>query len=288
MALSAVPSRPESFWGIPRLCTVVTPAILALLGYVASVLVGVSLGIVGAGGSILMVPILSYLFLVPATLATTYSLFVVGVTAGVGAIEYLRARDVDFRVALSFGVPSSLGVLVSRSLVVPLLPEDLFRISGYTVGRDQALLVLFAVLMIVAAAAMIRPRTVVVAQGLEKPPASMVGLGAAVGLVMGLVGAGGGFLIIPALVVQGRLPMRLAVGTSLVIISANSLIGFAGAALRQPVEWPLILAASLLAVGGILAGSRLAKHISGAKLKPAFGVFVLLMGAVIVVREILR
>ncbi len=255
-----------------------------ILGYAASFLIGVSLGLIGAGGSILTVPVLVYLFGVKPTLATAESLLVVGATALVGAVLAARRGEVSGRHVLLFGVPSIVTVILARRWLVPAIPADLGLIS-----RDQALLGAFSILMILAAQAMIRPSK-------PKPETStggdsprIVAQGLMVGLVTGIVGAGGGFLIIPALVLFGGLDMKKALGTSLAIISINTLLGF-GTHLVGGGQAELGLLGSILAMalGGLVLGSYLAKRISGAKLKPMFGWFVLVMGSAILINEILR
>ncbi len=257
---------------------------LEVFGYIASALIGISLGVIGGGGSILTVPVLVYLFGLSATTSTSYSLFIVGLTALVGSFSYFRRSEVDLRVAVSFGAPSILAVYLTRSLVMPRLPD---QIGG--LKRDTLLLILFAILMILASAGMIRPQKVAPQESVAGSPGWIVlaeGLG--VGFLTGLLGAGGGFLIIPVLVLLARLPMKTAIGTSLVIIAFKSLIGFGGDLQRAAaIDWGLLLTISGIAILGIAIGTWLSRRVSGEKLKPAFGFFVLVLGTLLILKETL-
>ncbi|MBC6698946.1 sulfite exporter TauE/SafE family protein [Hymenobacter puniceus] len=270
----------------------------SLLGYFAAVFIGLSLGIMGGGGSILTVPVLVYLMGVSPVLSTAYSLFVVGSTSVVGAAGYFRKGLVSVPTALLFLGPSVAAVFFTRRVLMPAIPPELFRLSGLVFTKDLLVLVAFAALMVVAAASMIRSRPEPVAVGpvavgpdtktaqfLNYPLILVIGL--LVGLLTGFVGAGGGFLIIPALVLGARLPMKLAVGTSLAIIALNSLIGFTGdLSAGTHIEWPFLLGFLAFALLGIVLGTYLSRFIPGAKLKPAFGWFTLAMGSFILLREL--
>lgn len=276
-----------------------------LIGYLASIIIGVSLGLIGGGGSILTVPVLVYLFSVDAVPATAYSLFIVGLTSLVGSIGYFQKGLVNVKTAIIFGIPSIIAVFLTRAYIVPAIPKTIFSVGNWTVTKGVLLLLLFALLMVVASYSMIKKNTTAEQQtdtdknntppeagqnelGQQKFNYPLILLeGGVVGILTGLVGAGGGFLIIPALVVLSKLPMKEAVGTSLVIIAAKSLIGFMGEHSDTPVEWPLLLQVSAFAIGGIFVGMALSKRIDGAKLKPAFGWFVLIIGIYIIIKETL-
>jgi uncharacterized protein len=258
---------------------------MVVLGYIGALIMGLVLGLIGGGGSILTVPILVYLFSVDKVTATAYSLFVVGSTAAVGSVSHVRQGNINWSSALWFGAPSIAAVFATRAWLMPALPDTFGPVS-----KGTALLILFALLMLAAAITMVR-RTTPVRPTATRGNALAIGLtlleGAAVGTLTGLVGAGGGFLIIPALVVLGGLGMKQAIGTSLVIIAAKSLIGFSGDLLTgPPVDWSLLLSCTGVAVVGILIGSALGARIPGDRLKPAFGWFVLVMGAGILVTEL--
>ena len=279
-------------------------------GVALALVVGAIMGLSGAGGSILTVPILVYVVGVDAVTATAYSLFVVGVTSVVGTASYWRRGLVNVRAAVAFSIPSLVVVFLTRSLLVPAIPAYLGTVAGIAVSKDLFILVLFAVIMALGAISMIvRPRSRLTMSGAATVPTSVppspagaasstdgpakVSIplaaleGTVIGVLTGVVGAGGGFAIVPALVVFSRLPMRIAVGTSLTIIAAKSLAGFVGdVTLQGRFDWGLLVAFTALAVVGILVGSRIGRHVPGDKLRPAFGWFVLAAAAGILVREL--
>lgn len=263
---------------------------MELFGYLASILIGISLGLIGSGGSILTVPVLVYLFSVDAVAATAYSLFIVGFTAALGSIGYFRKGLVNLKTALVFGAPSIAAVFLTRAYLVPAIPKEVFHLGSFVVSKGLLLMLLFAVLMIAASYSMIK-KDKSKQQATSEPQSFNYPLilleGALVGILTGLVGAGGGFLIIPALVLLSKLPMKEAVGTSLVIIAAKSLIGFFGESSETAIDWTLLSAVTAVASVGIFIGIYLSKRIDGAKLKPAFGWFVLIMGIYIIVKETL-
>lgn len=275
---------------------------MEIIGYIGAVVMGLSLGLIGGGGSILTVPILVYLFQVDAVLATAYSLFIVGLTSLVGSVSHVRLGNVHWRTAIVFGIPSIISVFLTRSYLVPMIPNPIMTFgqdpsSGATlvITKSVGLLLLFAVIMVMAAYSMIKPAkksgTDTLKNAEDVQPQFNYPLilaeGAIVGLVTGLVGAGGGFLIIPALVLLAKLPMKQAVGTSLMIIAAKSLIGFVGDMRgNEVIDWSFLGVFSSIAVVGILLGSWLSKRIPGEKLKPAFGWFVLVMGTYIIIKEL--
>lgn len=263
---------------------------MLVLGFVLAILVGVSLGLIGSGGSILTVPILVYVMGVDPVLATAYSLFIVGATALVGGIQNARDGRVDFKTALIFGIPSIIAVYITRAYLVPVIPESVFTLFDFEVTKPIFLMVIFAIVMVAASITMIKPQKN--KQLGEEIPMSynypMILLeGSVVGVLTGLVGAGGGFLIIPALVLLAKMPMKKAVGTSLFIIAAKSLIGFTGDLKgSEIIDWKLLLVFTTASVFGIIIGILLAKKIPGEKLKTSFGWFVLVMGIYIIVKEL--
>ncbi|HLT88096.1 MAG TPA: sulfite exporter TauE/SafE family protein [Sphingobacterium sp.] len=262
---------------------------MEIAGYISSIFIGIALGIIGGGGSILTVPVLVYLFSIDAVLATAYSLFVVGTTSIIGSFSYFRKALINIRTAIVFGIPSIVAVYLTRAYIVPALPDEIFHIGDFILTKNMMVMLLFAILMIVASYSMIkkdRPRIEgVLAEQRFNYPLILIE-GTVVGILTGIVGAGGGFLIIPALVVLGKLPMKEAVGTSLVIIAAKSLIGFFGESSESTINWTFLLTVTGFAIVGIFIGMALSKKIDGDKLKPAFGWFVLLMGIYILIKEI--
>ncbi len=262
---------------------------MEIIGYLASIVMGLTLGLIGGGGSILTVPILVYLFDVDPVLSTAYSLFVVGLTSAVGSFSHFKSGNVHIKTAIIFGMPSIAAVYSIRKFIMPIIPDPVFTIGSVEVSKSLAVLVLFAVLMLLASITMIRKPL----QQKEGPvkvnynyPLIFIE-GIVVGSITGLVGAGGGFLIIPALVLLAGLPMKQAVGTSLVIIALKSLIGFTGDLGGELViDYQFMLIFSLFAMVGIIIGSYLTRFIPNEKLKPVFGWFVLVMGVYILVKEL--
>lgn len=250
---------------------------------------GTSLGLIGGGGSILTLPILVYLFGIPAELSTAYSLFIVGLTSLFGSFTHMKMGNIHWKTALVFGIPSIISVYLTRHFVVPAIP-DILLTTPFKMDKDMGILILFAVIMVLASYSMIKkgkPQTQLEVGAISYNYPLILVEGAVVGFVTGLVGAGGGFLIIPALVILAKLPMKQAVGTSLVIIASKSLLGFLGDLGRgQVIDWTFLVGFSAIAVVGIFFGAFLSKKISGDKLKPAFGWFVLVMGIYIIVKTL--
>ncbi len=267
--------------------------ILTLFGYLGGVLIGVSLGLIGGGGSILTVPVLVYLMGTSPVLATAYSLFIVGFSSLVGSFNYIKKEMVSLKTAVIFGLPSIFAVYGTRKYLVPSIPDTIFQTGSFALSKDLGVMLLFALLMIGASYSMIKKKKGDVEEEAKEsepqkfnyPVIMLEGL--VVGTLTGLVGAGGGFLIIPALVVLSKLPMKMAVGTSLLIIATKSLLGFMGDVANYQIDWMFLATFSLLAVVGIFIGGWLSNYVSGKKLKPAFGVFVLVMGISIILKELL-
>lgn len=263
---------------------------MEILGYAASIIMGLSLGLIGGGGSILTVPILVYLFGIDPVASTAYSLFVVGLTSALGSFSHFKKGNVHLKTALIFGIPSILSVYSVRKFLVPVIPDPVFSVGSFEVSKGLAVMILFAVLMLLASFSMIRkPKEEVKKEGPIKYNFPLIfAEGLFVGGITGLVGAGGGFLIIPALVLLAGLPMKQAVGTSLLIIGLKSLIGFTGdLGSDLEIDYRFMLLFSAFATVGIIAGSYLTQFISNEKLKPLFGWFVLMMGSYILVKELL-
>jgi len=257
------------------------------LGYLAAVLIGVSLGLIGSGGSILTVPVLVYLFHIDPLLATTYSLCIVGVSSIAGVISRLRQRLLDFKVILIFGAPSILGVFIARKYILSAIPANFSIGSDTILSKASFIMLFFASLMLVSALSMIlgKSKKEIDGEKAEYGP-SLAFVGLLEGLVTGIVGAGGGFLIIPALVLLGKLSMKKAIASSLFIITIKSLVGFGGDLLHVNVDWKFISIIIVLATLGIITGNYLNKTIDGAKLKKGFGWFVLFMSLVIIFEQV--
>jgi uncharacterized membrane protein YfcA len=259
-----------------------------IVGYVLAVFVGITLGLIGSGGSILSVPILVYVMNVSPTLATAYSLFIVGTTALVGGFQKAKQKLVDYKKVVLFGIPTVITVFITRKFLVPLLPDTITITSDILIRKEVLIMLVFAVVMIFASIRMIKPLKKEIINDDDKLNYFRIIIqGIFIGLVAGFVGAGGGFLIIPALVFMAKTPMKMAIGTSLFIIAIQSLIGFLGDLItKQIIDWKLILIFTGLAIVGIFIGSALSKKIKEDKLKTGFGWFVLLMGIYIVIKEL--
>lgn len=263
---------------------------MELLGYVGAALIGVSLGLIGGGGSILTVPVLVYLFRVEPILATSYSLFIVGLTSLVGAIPKYKHKLIDIKTAIVFGLPSILSVFLTRKFLMPAIPDHIATIAGLAISKSMFIMVIFAVLMLFASYSMIRSSDEEESEEEDVKRVFNYPLiileGFIVGALTGLVGAGGGFLIIPALVILSKLPIKQAIGTSLLIIGAKSLIGFTGDLGNMNVDWSFLALIASIAVFGMFIGHALSKRISSGKLKKGFGWFVLAMGVYIITKEL--
>ena len=259
-----------------------------ILGYFSAVLIGITLGLIGGGGSILTVPVLVYILGINPVLATAYSLFIVGISALVGALKNAKMGNIDYKTGFVFAIPSFIAVFFTRRNLVPAIPAEIFSYSNWVLTKDMAVMLFFAFVMLLAAFSMIKGRsnkTGVKSKEFNYPLIIIEGL--FVGTVTGLVGAGGGFLIIPALVLLAGLPMKKAVGTSLMIIAIKSIIGFTGdLSTNLEIDWSFLFIFSALAVAGIIIGSYLSKVIEGAKLKTAFGYFVFIMAFTVILKEL--
>jgi uncharacterized membrane protein YfcA len=263
---------------------------MEIIGFAAAIIMGLSLGLIGGGGSILTLPILVYLFGLDPVLSTAYSLFVVGLTSLIGSFSHFRQGNVHLKTAIIFGIPSIISVYAVRKFVVPIIPDPFFSVGDFAFSKALFVMVLFAVLMLLASFSMIRkPKQEKEAKSEVKYNYPLIfAEGLLVGGITGLVGAGGGFLIIPALVLLAGLPMKQAVGTSLLIIALKSLIGFTGdLGSGLSIDYNFMLMFSGFAIVGIVLGSYLTKFIPNEKLKPAFGWFVLIMGVYILGKELL-
>jgi len=263
--------------------------LLEILGYFSALITGISLGLIGGGGSILAVPVLAYLFSVNEKVATAYSLFIVGVSALVGGLKQHLKGYVDWRTAVVFGLPAIVGVSVVRRFVVPALPEVLFNIDDFEFTRRMGMFGLFAILMIPAAFSMLNTRKEKKQKGdgtVKYNYPLIIGEGLLVGGITGMIGAGGGFLIIPALVILANVEMKVAVGTSLIIIAFKSLLGFfIGDALTMEIDWMFLIVFTLISFVGIFIGSYLSNFIDGNKLKKGFGYFIFIMAIFIFYME---
>jgi uncharacterized protein len=265
-----------------------------VIGYICFVLIGFILAVIGGGGSMLAVPILVYLFNLSAQVATGYSLFIVGLTSLIGSFSCLRRGDFKLEALYLFAIPSLISIFCTRYFIMPALPQVLFSFGSLEVTKDSAILLVFSFVVLMVSVTMISKKPNADRKDLMwseffktplKIPFIML-LGIIVGFISGFVGAGGGFMIIPVLVIFLRMPMKKAIGTSLIIIAVNSLIGFAGNIGNMDIDWKFLALVSSIAVAGIFAGGFVAAYIPGKKLKPAFGWFSLMVGVFILIKEI--
>ncbi|TXK45843.1 sulfite exporter TauE/SafE family protein [Pontibacter qinzhouensis] len=284
---------------------------MEILGYIAAMLIGLSLGLIGGGGSILTVPVLVYLIGLNPILSTAYSLFIVGLTSLVGSWKFYKKGLVSLKTAVVFGLPSIVAVYATRRYIVPAIPENIFSVGDFIVTKGVLLMLLFAGLMVFASISMIKNKKEAPAEPADtvnenmdteldveridpaekhpKPTFNYGGIlaeGLVVGTLTGLVGAGGGFLIIPALVLFSKLDMKMAVGTSLLIIAVKSLFGFLGDIYNYEIDWLFLAIFSIISIAGIFIGTFLSTKVHAEKLKISFGWFVLIMGIYIIIKEI--
>jgi uncharacterized membrane protein YfcA len=266
---------------------------MEIIGYIASIGIGISLGLIGSGGSILTVPVLVYLFSIHPLIATSYSLFVVGISSIVGAYPKFKQNLISFKTAFVFAIPSLISVFISRTFILPNIPQHIVYINNFEITKAILIMIVFAVLMIAASVSMIKEKKCI---GCPDEPEELafnypliIFEGIIIGAITGFVGAGGGFLIIPALVMLSKLTMKRAIGTSLTIIAINSSVGFIASMIthHEHLQYLLLFKVTGLAIIGIMIGNQLSKNMDGFSLKKGFGVFVLIMGTYIVIKELL-
>ncbi len=261
-----------------------------LLGFIGAFLVGLILGLIGSGGSILSVPILVYLFGINPITATAYSLFIVGTTSLIGSIKNIRYKLINYSSTLLFSFSAVITVYLTRKYLIHLIPQTIINSGAIFLSKDQLIMLLFSLLMLVAGFLMIKrtPKTIV---GLKQtktiaPNKLLIfAEGSLIGFLTGLIGAGGGFIIIPILVILSDLRMKVAIATSLAIISLKSLIGFLGDVQNLEIDWVFLLTFTLISVIGIFIGQLFSQKVADNKLKMVFGLFVILIGLLILLIE---
>ncbi len=257
--------------------------------YFFAVFIGVILGLIGAGGSILTLPFLTYLVGIEPILATSYSLFIVGITSFFGALTKIKEGNIDKKIALYFSIPSLLSVYFTRKIIIPSIPDIIINFNGFIISKNTAIMVLFSFIMFFAALSMIGLIKGRIGKKQRKNNVSKIIIeGVLIGLFTGLVGAGGGFIIIPTLVLFSGLSMKKAVGTSLTIIAVKSLFGFIGDISNSlNISWDFLLPFCLLSIIGMFIGVRVGRGVDGDKLKKHFGYFILIMSFFIILKETL-
>lgn len=265
--------------------------LIEIIGYACAMLVGISLGVLGSGGSILTVPIMVYLLHVNAVDATGYCLFVVGITSAIGCIPYIRKKLVDVRIAAIFAVPSIVSVFLTRKFLMPIIPNPVMVTSSFILSKELLIMLLFALVMIIVAYNMIRKADFKEQSEKDIQKVNYIWLsciGLLSGIFTGILGVGGGFIIIPTLVLLAKIPIRMSVGTSLFIIAFNSLSGFTGEYMERHeiMDYSLLFLFAALSVAGIFIGFLLTLKLHPSQIKKIFGWFVLVMGFGILIKEI--
>ena len=259
-----------------------------MVALILALFVGISLGLIGSGGSILSVPILVYILHIEPVLATTYSLFIVGSTAFLGGFQKVKQRLVDFDKVLLFGFPTVIAVFVMRYFLIPKIPNNIELSQNVRLSKSVLILTIFAIVMLFASFKMITRQLPIADSNHERVTYFKIMLqGVVIGMIAGFVGAGGGFLIVPALILLTKTPIKIAIGTSLFIVALQSTVGFlADYRLFSTLQWPLLLGFTFFSVVGLFIGNQLSKKINGEKLKTGFGYFVLLMAVYILIKEV--
>lgn len=262
---------------------------IEFIEYISALIIGLLLGLTGGGGSILTVPVLVYILKFDPIIASSYSLFIVGMTSTFGTLINLKKGNVVLKTGILFAVPSLISVYITRTYIVHSIPTILFQNGTFNLTKDLFLMVLFAVVMFFAALSMLRTPKITSTESFEKKPnVYLIFLQIfCVGILIGLIGAGGGFLIIPALIHFAKLPIKKAIGTSLFIIACNSLIGFSGDVQNINADWAFLFKFAAFAMTGIFIGIYLSRFFKEQSLKKIFGWFVLTMAVFIVTKEIL-
>ncbi len=263
---------------------------MEILGYFGALLVGVILGLFGGGGSILGIPIMVYILGISPTLASSYSLFIVGTTATFGAVQKTLQGLSHLKIGLLFGAPCIVMSYLTRLIILPAIPQHLFSFGDLPVSKDLLIMLLFAVLIFYAGFSMIKGRKGIVRKVSRKSKRDIVKviiLGTLIGFITTLVGSGGGGLIVPALVLLLGMEMKQAVGTSLLIVCSKSLIGFVGDLQNKvQLDWNFLLTFVGIAILGIFIGNIFSKYVDSDKLKKAFGVFIVVLAIYILTKEI--
>ena len=261
---------------------------LEIIGYFGAFLTGVVIGLFGGGGSILAVPIFVYLFKLNPILATSYSMFVVGFSATIGTIINIKKKLIEYNTAIIFIIPALISVFLTRRFVIPNLPDVIASLGSFVFTKDMGLMLLFSFIILLSAFFMMKKSRTKIASNLKRDInySLLVLIGLGVGLLTGLVGAGGGFIIVPALVLFARLEIKQAVATSLIIITFNSLIGFTTDLTFLNIDWYFLISFTMFSVSGIFLGTHLSTLVKESTLKTNFARFMVLMALVIIFKEV--
>lgn len=260
---------------------------MEVLGFTISVLMGISLGLLGGGGSLFAVPVLVYIFGINATLSSMYSNFMVGITAGIGFYGYYLKDLVCFKSALDFLFPAITSIVLFKEYLIPLLPDTFSVFDFQMVSKSSLILILTGLLMLIAAIRMLaRDENKSLNQTYEVESVYLMLSGIVIGGLTAFIGIGGGFLIVPALLAYGKLPMKRAVGTALLIIFLKSFTGFSIDLLQVQLDWPFLLKFSSFGLAGMLAGIYLSGLVPNEKLKKGFAWLILGVGSMVLIKEL--
>jgi uncharacterized membrane protein YfcA len=264
---------------------------LIILGYICSLLIGLALGTLGSGGSILTVPIMVYLMNVSPVDATGYSLFVVGTTSLIGFLNFSRKGKVEIKTAVIFAIPSLICVFLTRKFLVPSIPEHIHFFGQSDMSRDKFFMILFALLMLFVAAKILLGGKNISSEEVSthrKNYGVLILSAVVAGFLTGFLGVGGGFIIIPSLMFFGKVSPKMSIGTSLLIIACNSFIGFMSEMIHrsEEIDYFFLLTFSAISVIGVLIGFKILTKITSLQLRNAFGFTVLLVGIYIFFREV--
>ncbi len=262
--------------------------IIEILGYLGALMVGMVLGLMGSGGSLIAIPIFTYIFHINPITTTAYSLFVVGTSASIGALRNWNKGLVDFRIAIVFAIPAFIAVYVVRKYVLPIIPMEILTINGFILTKNMVIMVFLAISMLLCSLSMIRGRKSYKdanrSNNYNYPLLVLYGI--IIGLFTGIAGIGGGFLIIPVLVLLIKLPMRKAIATSLLIIAVKSIIGFSGDLNNLVINWSFLVGFTVIATIGIFLGIYLSSFIKGEMLKKHFGWLLMIIAVGIIYKEV--
>jgi uncharacterized membrane protein YfcA len=261
---------------------------LETIGFFGAFLTGIVIGLFGGGGSILAVPIFVYLFKLNPVIATSYSMFVVGSSAAIGTLINIKKKLIEYKTALIFTLPALVSVSLTRRFLIPNIPDTLLSFESFAVTKEMGLMLFFSSIIILSSILMMRKPGIGVATKTttQKNYSLLIFIGLGVGVLTGLVGAGGGFIIVPALVLFARLTIKQAVATSLIIITFNSLIGFSSDVSFLKIEWDFLILFTALSVVGIFVGTYISSFVREATLKTNFARFMIVMAAVIIFKEL--
>lgn len=259
---------------------------MELVGYLALIGLGFILSVIGGGGSLLSVPILVYLFSIDIVTASSYSLFIVGTSSLLGALQKFRKEGADFLVAMVFGCSSAIGIFITRKWIVPIIPEVVWVENDILITKRALLLGIFSSIVIASSLVILRRHPWTSAESGKRRLDFLLPVSLLSGIIAGLVGVGGGVIILPALITFARLPIKIAVGTTLLVISFNSLLGFITDVTIGNIDWIFLLLITFLASLGMFVGNRYHEKIPVKYLRLSFGWFMLVVAMWIILTEV--